>query len=626
MKKHFVSLILLCTAALFTSTGASMLFDESGRLVARAKQFEEDLLVVDVDVRPAFRRRLLDPRGRSQAAALPEVAVSEARLGEHREDAAHRAAARRRCRRCTRRSCSAPATTCARTAFTDVLIATLRWDRLVAGRGDRGRRPRPRAGGRGAHAVAVLERGQRHRRRRARREPRDPHGHRPDRAGPHRVPRHARADVRRHRARSGRGEPPGPDPGHDPHDDVEQVRRPRAHHRQQERDGHRLLDPLRRHGRRLLGDQGRAEDARVRAVRATATSGRCARSSPTPCSRSRRARSCAPTRRTPTRCPSTRCSTRSSRATSKTTSRSPSSRPPGIDSELGAARRPAGRPQRVQATAGAARRARVAEGVRQGPPSPDHQPLARLAPADADEPRALRRRGRARRSPRCSTASRSRSSTTRSTTSRRSRTSLGRFGIATLIARCRWRCPRCARAVPTGGCSCAPGSTAGVHPVRRVRDADRRPAVHVAVDVGVHHRALRGDHAGDRVGDQPAVAASAGHRRHRDRDRRPVPADRRRRAPRARRDVHARVRGAVRVPHRVRRRVRATVLRPSQFTALQIGAVALLSIAPAAEQGVGIAHRARGVRGRLHRASRAPRSRCRSSCGVSGGSPRRAPR
>ncbi|HEX9466988.1 MAG TPA: NAD+ synthase [Acidimicrobiia bacterium] len=63
--------------------GASMLFDETGRLVARAKQFEEDLLVVDVDVRPAFRRRLLDPRGRSRSVALPEVLVSEAHLAEH---------------------------------------------------------------------------------------------------------------------------------------------------------------------------------------------------------------------------------------------------------------------------------------------------------------------------------------------------------------------------------------------------------------------------------------------------------------------------------------------------------------------------------------------------------------
>jgi NAD+ synthase (glutamine-hydrolysing) len=66
--------------------GASMLFDEGGRLVARGRQFDEDLLIVDVNVRPAFRRRLLDPRGRSRASALPEIAVSEARLGEHQEE------------------------------------------------------------------------------------------------------------------------------------------------------------------------------------------------------------------------------------------------------------------------------------------------------------------------------------------------------------------------------------------------------------------------------------------------------------------------------------------------------------------------------------------------------------
>jgi NAD+ synthase (glutamine-hydrolysing) len=62
--------------------GASMVFDEGGHLVARAKQFEEDLLVVDLDVRPAFRRRLLDPRGRARAPRLSEVEVSDARIGE----------------------------------------------------------------------------------------------------------------------------------------------------------------------------------------------------------------------------------------------------------------------------------------------------------------------------------------------------------------------------------------------------------------------------------------------------------------------------------------------------------------------------------------------------------------
>jgi len=66
--------------------GASMVFDETGRLVARARQFHEDLLILDIDVRPAFRRRLLDPRGRARTGALPEVVVSEARLTDHREE------------------------------------------------------------------------------------------------------------------------------------------------------------------------------------------------------------------------------------------------------------------------------------------------------------------------------------------------------------------------------------------------------------------------------------------------------------------------------------------------------------------------------------------------------------
>ncbi len=60
--------------------GASMVFDEQGHLVARAPQFVDDLLVVDLDVAPGFRRRLMDPRGHSNAPTLAEVAVSEARV------------------------------------------------------------------------------------------------------------------------------------------------------------------------------------------------------------------------------------------------------------------------------------------------------------------------------------------------------------------------------------------------------------------------------------------------------------------------------------------------------------------------------------------------------------------
>ena len=56
--------------------GASMLIDASGELLARAPQFVEHLLTADIDVRPVFRKRLLDPRGRPGADALAEVIVT----------------------------------------------------------------------------------------------------------------------------------------------------------------------------------------------------------------------------------------------------------------------------------------------------------------------------------------------------------------------------------------------------------------------------------------------------------------------------------------------------------------------------------------------------------------------
>ena len=65
--------------------GGSLVFDEQGRLTARARQFTEDLLVVDLDVRPTFRKRLLDPRGRWSAPPLPEVKVTEPQLRERGE-------------------------------------------------------------------------------------------------------------------------------------------------------------------------------------------------------------------------------------------------------------------------------------------------------------------------------------------------------------------------------------------------------------------------------------------------------------------------------------------------------------------------------------------------------------
>ncbi len=51
--------------------GGSMVFDAGGRLLARSPQFVEDLLIVDVEVEPVYRKRLLDPRGRPTDRLLP---------------------------------------------------------------------------------------------------------------------------------------------------------------------------------------------------------------------------------------------------------------------------------------------------------------------------------------------------------------------------------------------------------------------------------------------------------------------------------------------------------------------------------------------------------------------------
>jgi NAD+ synthase (glutamine-hydrolysing) len=65
--------------------GDSVVLDEKGRLIARGKQFEEDLIVADLDVEAVFRTRLHDPRWRKRTLLFeeqrwqaPKVVVSEA--------------------------------------------------------------------------------------------------------------------------------------------------------------------------------------------------------------------------------------------------------------------------------------------------------------------------------------------------------------------------------------------------------------------------------------------------------------------------------------------------------------------------------------------------------------------
>jgi NAD+ synthase (glutamine-hydrolysing) len=68
--------------------GGSMVMGPDGKVVAQAAQFVEDTVVVDLQVEPAWRKRVLDPRGRASAEPLPVLHVS-ADPGRGGIDAAH---------------------------------------------------------------------------------------------------------------------------------------------------------------------------------------------------------------------------------------------------------------------------------------------------------------------------------------------------------------------------------------------------------------------------------------------------------------------------------------------------------------------------------------------------------
>ena len=62
--------------------GDSLVFDERGEILARGRQFEEDLIVVDLDVESVFRQRLSEPRRRQQT-VQDSVAAAEFPLSRH---------------------------------------------------------------------------------------------------------------------------------------------------------------------------------------------------------------------------------------------------------------------------------------------------------------------------------------------------------------------------------------------------------------------------------------------------------------------------------------------------------------------------------------------------------------
>src|SRR5215467_14533660 len=61
--------------------GGTMVFNEQGTLIARAKEFAEDMLIVDLDTASVFRSRLHDPRRRQERlyvnpADVPVIAIT----------------------------------------------------------------------------------------------------------------------------------------------------------------------------------------------------------------------------------------------------------------------------------------------------------------------------------------------------------------------------------------------------------------------------------------------------------------------------------------------------------------------------------------------------------------------
>jgi NAD+ synthase (glutamine-hydrolysing) len=59
--------------------GGSMVFDHDGTLLSAAPQFVETTLVTDIELRPAYRKRMLDPRGLPEGPVLPCQLVTDVR-------------------------------------------------------------------------------------------------------------------------------------------------------------------------------------------------------------------------------------------------------------------------------------------------------------------------------------------------------------------------------------------------------------------------------------------------------------------------------------------------------------------------------------------------------------------
>ncbi len=64
--------------------GHSLVFDERGEIICRGKQFEEDMIVIDLDLEGVFMQRLHDPRRRQEAVAAEKIRVERVVVSRER--------------------------------------------------------------------------------------------------------------------------------------------------------------------------------------------------------------------------------------------------------------------------------------------------------------------------------------------------------------------------------------------------------------------------------------------------------------------------------------------------------------------------------------------------------------
>ncbi|MBI5187618.1 MAG: NAD+ synthase [Nitrospirae bacterium] len=75
--------------------GHSLIFDEKGNVIVRGKQFEEELIVTDLDLEAVMLRRLHDPRRRQEVLSLETGAVEKVIIPVESSGARHKALPRR---------------------------------------------------------------------------------------------------------------------------------------------------------------------------------------------------------------------------------------------------------------------------------------------------------------------------------------------------------------------------------------------------------------------------------------------------------------------------------------------------------------------------------------------------